>query len=171
MIQQSLRVCEFVFLNIQIVTGSKESWFKLIGDFSESIKDVIVWDKGVGEPAMNSNVINRGSELILCLESRPTVGRAFSRTNFSRGTMPDIWRLGKGRSITKDHNASFPISLPSKIISGWSIEGNMILDPFCGTGTTLQAAKNLNRFAIGIEIEEKYCEIAVKRLQQEVLQF
>ena len=69
-----------------------------------------------------------------------------------------------------DHPTPRKLSHVSWILSRWSDGGDTILDPFMGSGTTLVAAKDLGRKAIGIEIEEQYCEIAARRLQQEVLQ-
>ena len=67
----------------------------------------------------------------------------------------------------KHHKNQKPERLMRRLIA-WMPPG-LILDPFMGSGTTLVAAKQLRRRAIGIEIEEKYCAIAVQRLQQEVL--
>ena len=68
-----------------------------------------------------------------------------------------------------EHPTQKPIELSEKLILGISDKDNLILDPFMGSGTTLRAAKNLGRKAIGIEIEEKYCEIAAKRMSQAVM--
>lgn len=70
-----------------------------------------------------------------------------------------------------DHPCPKPEEMTRYLVSLFSGDGQLILDPFMGSGTTLRAAKDLGRRAIGIEIEEKYCEIAAKRLSQEVLDF
>ena len=67
----------------------------------------------------------------------------------------------------REHPTEKPVALIQRVLV--AVAGEPALDPFCGSGTTLLAAKNLGRRAIGIEIEPKYCEIAVKRLRQEVL--
>lgn len=67
------------------------------------------------------------------------------------------------------HTTQKPEPLMADIISDFTDVGDVVLDAFMGSGTTLIAAKRLGRRAIGIEREEKYCEIAAKRLQQEAL--
>ncbi len=71
-------------------------------------------------------------------------------------------------ACNREHPAQKPIGLMRWCIRK-SDEAKTILDPFMGSGTTLRAAKDLGRKAIGIEIEEKYCEIAARRMEQEVL--
>lgn len=68
----------------------------------------------------------------------------------------------------RDHPAQKPVELVQRLIQKHH-EDAVILDPFAGSGTTLRAAKDTGRRAIGIEIEERYCEIAAQRLSQQVL--
>lgn len=70
-----------------------------------------------------------------------------------------------------EHPTQKPLGIIAPLIEYSCPVGGVVLDPFCGAGSTLRAAKDLGRKAIGIEIEEKYCEIAANRLRQEVLQF
>lgn len=67
------------------------------------------------------------------------------------------------------HPTQKPVALMAWLINEYTQPGQLILDPYMGSGPVLVAAKMSARRAIGIEIEERYCEIAAKRLQQEVL--
>jgi len=77
--------------------------------------------------------------------------------------------VGPGCNEYLGHPTQKPVGLMRQLVA--LTEGHSILDPFMGSGTTLVAAKLEGRRAIGIEIEERYCEIAVKRLAQEILPF
>lgn len=74
-----------------------------------------------------------------------------------------IWNLG-GAS-TKNHPAPFPLELATRLVRMFSFYGDTVVDPFCGSGTTMQAALNCNRNSIGYEIEEKYCQMIVGRME------
>lgn len=85
-----------------------------------------------------------------------------------KGSRPD----GIERVVAVSDRNGHPVPKPLNVMRwlvqrGTTLPGQVILDPFMGSGTTLRASKDLGRKAIGIEIEERYCEIAVKRLSQQ----
>jgi len=80
----------------------------------------------------------------------------------------NIWPFCVGGTSGR-HPAIFPEALARDHILSWSNEGDTVLDPFSGSGTTAKMAKHNGRKAIGIEINPEYCEIAAKRLAQGVL--
>lgn len=108
-------------------------------------------------------------EYIWAIKIKPGLKWKMLKTHY------DIPRLQAGCMATErictngkaDHPAQKPIAL---ILHLLSVGGKTILDPYMGTGTTLRAAKDLNREAIGIDISEKYCEIAANRMIQETLE-
>lgn len=81
--------------------------------------------------------------------------------------VPNVMRFGPPRD--RQHPNEKPIDLPGHFVRLTTQPGDLVLDPFMGSGTTLVAAKSQGRRGIGIELDEKYCEIAAQRLSQEVL--
>ena len=88
--------------------------------------------------------------------------------SFVRGDNIDVWRFPKPQSnFKKDrkyHSTQKPLELVAQLIKILSNKGNVVLDPFLGSGTTMKACLELKRSCVGIEISEKYCGIVKKRL-------
>lgn len=78
-----------------------------------------------------------------------------------------VWNFSGESKKKVGHPAPFPIELPKRCIKLFSFVNDIVLDPFLGSGTTLIAAYLHHRKAVGIEIDEKYCQLAIKRLKNE----
>ena len=161
-----LRVSKIVFYNFQIVTGSKRAFFKLMGDFNEHIKDVIIWDKVNEQPAMQYDVLNSRFEIILILGDNP-ISRKFNNSNFKRGELSNLWSIKRGKKISKKHSASFPEELVDTILNKFTKKGDIIYDCFAGTGTTAKVSIINKRQYIASEISADYCKIIKERLNKE----
>jgi hypothetical protein len=119
-----------------------------------------VWVKPDGAPQFTGDRPGMGFETIVAMHR----------------TTPSAWNGGGRRGVFThnvgthpDHPTQKPIALMRELVALFTNENDLILDPFMGSGTTLRAAKDLGRRAIGIELDERYCEIAARRLQQQVL--
>jgi site-specific DNA-methyltransferase (adenine-specific) len=110
-----------------------------------------------------SNITRREKDGTLTDKGQKTVNEIGVRTN--------IWRYNNGKGFsTKDeiayqHPAIFPEKLAQDHILSWSNEGDIVLDPFGGSGTVAKKAIELNRKWISIEISKEYCELAEKRIK------
>jgi len=131
---------------VQIIWGG--NYFT---DFLPPSMQWLVWDKGQREFSL--------ADFEMAWSSQRKAARAID--------YPRAAALQDG----KEHPTQKPVEVMKWCIDQLPADVGNILDPFMGSGTTLRAAKDLGRRSIGIEIEEAYCEIAAKRLAQEVLDF
>jgi DNA modification methylase len=135
------------------------NWGNLVGAVESSgfrVNNMVVWDKrsiGMGNGFRNQH------ELVL-YASKGTP-RVVSHS------VPNV--LAYRRAENEDHQSPKPVDLMGRLIEVVADAGDLILDPFMGSGSTLVAAKGQAVRSIGIEIEERYCEIAANRCRQEVL--
>ena len=83
--------------------------------------------------------------------------------------IPGMMRDARPHGKEADHPCPRKLGHAEWLVRWWTEDDDVVLDPFCGSGTTLVAARKNGRRAIGIEIEEKFCEVAAKRLAQHAL--
>ena len=125
----------------------------------DGTREVLVWDKVVSTGLGALDIPWKPSWEMVCVIGEGFVGRR--NHGALRFSLPALAEERKWHPTPK------PRQLMTELIS--KCPSGIILDPFMGSGTTLRAAKDLGRKAIGIEIEERYCEIAARRLSQSVL--
>ena len=118
----------------------------------------LVWDKKVEDKYSNNF---SDAELIWTSYNKGT--------NIYRFLWHGMLQQNMKQKEFRHHPTQKPVALMQQIITDYTGENDTILDPFAGSGSTCVAAQNLHRRFIGIELDEKYCEIARDRLKQQTL--
>jgi DNA modification methylase len=120
------------------------------------IQQMIVWDKG--NPGMGNGFRSQHEIVLHASKGVPNVHSHMYGNVFAQK-----------RERPLEHPSPKPVGLLCKMLEVVTAPGQCVVDPFLGGGATLEAAKHMGRTAIGIEVEERYCEVAAKRCAQEVL--
>jgi modification methylase len=119
------------------------------------VRQVVVWDRGSGFNRQRTYYVPTHEWVLI-------VAKPAWRTNTR--SIDDVWRIPF--ETGGEHPAPFPLRLASRAVE--STDAALVVDPFAGSGTSLLAARKAGRRAVGIELSERYCEIAAKRLAQGV---
>lgn len=131
-------------------------------------KQMIVWDKG---PMGMGHHYRRSYETVLVAQKNGAACKWFDTTNRIENIIRPTHGFAPKIIPNKDqHPTVKPVGLMAFFIQLHTEEKDIVIDPFLGSGTTAIACERLNRRWIGIEINEKYCRIAKKRIQQELKQ-
>jgi DNA modification methylase len=123
-------------------------------------RQIIVWDKG-DSPGMGDLALPWGP----AHEEVYVIGVGF--TGRRRANLYRVPTLPASASYRPDHPTPKPVALMEQLLT--YCPGATVSDPFAGSGSTLVAAKGLGRRAIGVELEERYCEVIARRLAQDTL--
>ncbi len=133
------------------------------------VRMTLIWNKGAAFGAGDLTIPWKPSWEEIYIGGKGWLGRRDE--GVLCGPCEPSWESGPAHDGNgRKHPHQKPVWIMSRLIEKLP-DAQTIIDPFCGSGTTLIAAKLLGKIAIGIEIEEKYAEIAARRLQQEVFDF
>jgi site-specific DNA-methyltransferase (cytosine-N4-specific) len=168
-IKNMLSISKYTVFNIQMISTNKKAVFDIFINYSDKIKEIVIWDKLKGEPAVLPNVMNSAFEFLFIFSSNGDAhNRQFKDSEF-HGNVDNVLRFGKrtNKKSTDNHSAAFPEFIPNWAISILGKNYKTILDPFFGLGTVGIVCERQKKQWIGIEIEERYCAIAAKRIEAE----
>ena len=157
---------DYLICNIQSLAGNKIALIEYLNHYKNNFIDVAIWDKGHGAPQMAQNVMTNAWEYLLFISSKDKATRAIPNANF-RGTVPNIHRDKPQRNneFSKVHAATFPIHLPQWALQ-FTKKKDIVLDHFLGSGSTMVAAHQLKRKCYGMELDPKYCQVIINRMQK-----
>lgn len=125
-----------------------------------TLRQVIIWNRKELGLGMVPSAFASRCEWVLVM-AKP----AWSLKSRSHSKVSDVWDINPVHGDGGGHPCPFPLGIPARAIEACSV-GGVVLDPFMGSGTTLEAAKAAGLRAVGIEVSERYCEIAADRLAQ-----
>jgi DNA modification methylase len=160
----SLEVSKYVFVNIQALSANWLDVFIYQHKFISKLKDVLIWNKKQCHPNIQKGSFNTKFEFIYCFTDERSNGRNFPCS--WQGKYPNVIETesNSGNEFSEDHKAGFPVSFPT-----WFIEkmdfSKLVYEPFCGTGTTIIASEKTGRTCYGMELDEHYCSVIIKRWQ------
>ena len=169
----------YIFWNLSYNMNSRwefiEIFYRIIHETKLKFLENIIWDKGHGLPISSDKMLTRTYEQILVVGTEDTIQKELSYTFVGcnidkvymrkRGNkgLTNYWRINTINSQSEVNKATFPIELPLKAIILMSDKGDIICDPFVGTGTTLIACEKSERKFVGIELNPYYCSHIIQR--------
>lgn len=148
---------------IQLNARRYEQMFEYMFVFSKGVPASVnlIKERSKNAGKINSGTMRNGGKDDLQLKHG--AGMAIKEDK----TIGNVWAYGLGGKGESNHPAVFPEALARDHILSWSNPGDLVLDPFMGSGTTAKMAKNHQRKYIGFEISAEYCKIATERCRQE----
>lgn len=159
-IDKNLMIGRYLFLNIQKNYYNKKDIFKIIGDYSDKIIDIICWTKTNPMPASGCNITNSW-EFILVMSDKEKSIKA-QKTYTKNHIETSVYSENPYKKI---HRAVMKPDVVNWFIDRFTEENNVIFDCFMGVGTTGVSCLENNRKFIGVELDNTYFNISKERLE------
>ena len=150
---------KYVFMNLQATYYNRKDVYKYIGHYADKIQNIIVWEKTNPTPAAGNSITNAYEYIIVLGDSPLKSNTTYTKNHITTNVCKNEY--------CKVHKAVMNQEISDWIIEKFTQEGELILDPFMGTGTTGVSCKKYNREFIGIEKLQEYFNIAYNRLEKE----